>query len=85
MLDHLELADGLAERFALTRPLQAFLQCQLRGHVGHQCQRQALALEVAHDAGKTHVLAADQMTHRHPAIVEEKLGRVRGPPTHFLQ
>ncbi|MNF89057.1 hypothetical protein D3C84_715640 [compost metagenome] len=76
MLDHLKLADRFAKGFALARPFQAFLQRQLRGHVGHQCQGQAFALEIAHDAGKAHVLGADQISRGHRAIIEEQFGRV---------
>ena len=85
MLEHLKLADGFAERLTFTRPLQALFQSQLRGHVGHQRQGEPLALKVAHDAGKPHVFGADQMLHRHPAIIEEQLGGIGGPPAHFLQ
>src|SRR3989344_562795 len=85
MLDHLELADRLAQGFTLARPLEALFQRKLRGHVGHQGQGQAFVLEIAHDAGETHVFAADQIAYRHWAIIEEQFGRVRRPPAHFLQ
>ncbi|MNO03342.1 hypothetical protein D3C81_2240110 [compost metagenome] len=76
MLDHLKLADRFAKGFALERPFQALFQRQLCGHVGHQCQGQALALEVAHDAGEAHVLGADQVSCGHWAIIEEQFSGV---------
>ncbi|MNL27636.1 hypothetical protein D3C87_1492380 [compost metagenome] len=76
MLDHLKLAYRFAKGFALARPFQALFQRQLCGHVGHQRQGQAFALEVAHDAGKAHVLCADQVSCRHPAIIEEQFSGV---------
>ena len=85
MLEHLELAHRFAERLALARPLQGLLQGQLCGHVGHDRQAQALALEVGHDAGETGILRADQVLHRHLAVVEEQLSGIRGPPAHLFQ
>ncbi|MNP13976.1 hypothetical protein D3C76_1062830 [compost metagenome] len=76
MLDHLKLADRFAEGLALARPLQALLQRQLCGHVGHQRQGQALALEITHDAGKAHVLGADEVFYGHPTIIEEQFSGI---------
>ncbi len=85
MAGDLEAGDAAAEGLALFGVVQGGFVGDLGGHVGHDGQAQAFRQEVAHDGDEAGVFGADQAVGRYPAVFEEQLGGVAGPPAHLAE
>ena len=83
--DHLLVGEPPAERLALPRPRDRFVDTDLRERRAGGRHAEALGIEVEHDIAKALVLLADQVLDGNLDVVEEQLRRVARPPSHLSQ
>jgi hypothetical protein len=83
-LDHLEVGDGLAELFALSRVTHALLDQALSNADAHRSDMQSAAIQHLHGDAEALALFAEPVLDRYADIVEMDVVDMGALLAHFL-